>query len=436
LFILTLNIKTSRLSRFERERYMQKFRDLYITLTKSAMEQKLNEAITRLEKGDFDSHHLDCLLNPGKNPPIWSVRDCDCGEEECACVKACSFGALSKDENGKLCVDTDACQSCGECLYACQSPCLTDAKETLPILKEINEKKHPVYAMIAPAFIGQFSHDVSPGKLRTAFKLLGFAGMVEVALFADILTLKEALEFDRHVKTNEDYMLTSCCCPVWLSMCKKAGLLDHIPGSVSPMVACGRGIKRLHPDAVTVFIGPCIAKKAEAKEADVRDAVDYVLTFQEVQEMFSIAEIDLASLPEDDREHSSTAGRTYAYSGGVSQAVHACLDKLRPGRSIPLTSQSADGVAGCRELIQKVLKGELSANFVEGMGCKGGCVGGPKVLIDHESGKNHVQTYGSEAAYETPAENPYVIELLHRLGFSTVEELLEKDDIFTRHFIQ
>lgn len=415
---------------------MQKFRDLYVQLTKSALKKELEEAIRRLEDGDFDSHHLDCLLNPGKKPPIWTIRDCTCDEEECACVKSCSFGALSKDENGKLQVDTDACQSCGACLSACESSCLTDAKETLPILKEINEKKHPVYAMIAPAFIGQFSENVTPGKLRTAFKLLGFDGMVEVALFADILTLKEALEFDRHIKTNTDYMLTSCCCPVWISMCKKAGLLDHVPGSVSPMVACGRGIKRLHPDAVTVFIGPCIAKKAEAKEADVADAVDYVLTFQEVQEILTIAEIDLDSLPEDDREHSSTAGRTYAYSGGVSTAVHNCLEKLRPKRNIPLTSECADGVSGCRDLIQNVKEGHLNANFIEGMGCTGGCVGGPKVLIDHQSGKEHVENYGSEATYETPAENPYVIELLHRLGFATVEELLEKDDIFTRHFTQ
>lgn len=415
---------------------MQKFRDLYVNLTKSALKKELEEAIRRLEEGDFDSHHLDCLLNPEKKPPVWTVRDCNCDDEDCACVKSCSFDALSKDENGKLRVDSDACQSCGECLSACQSSCLTDAKYALPILHEINEKKHPVYAMIAPAFIGQFSTEVTPGKLRSAFKLLGFSGMVEVALFADILTLKEALEFDRHIKTNTDYMLTSCCCPVWISMCKKAGLLDHLPGSVSPMVACGRGIKRLHPDAITIFIGPCIAKKAEAKEADISDAVDYVLTFQEIQEMFDLAEIDLANLPEDDREHSSTAGRTYAYSGGVSTAVHNCLEKLRPERSIPLTSECADGVKGCRTLIQKVTEGKLTANFIEGMGCNGGCVGGPKVLIDHKSGKEHVEAYGDEAAYETPAENPYVIELLHRLGYATVEELLEKDDIFTRHFTQ
>lgn len=415
---------------------MQSFKELYIKLTKSALKKELEEAIKRLESGDFESHHLDCLLNPKKQAPVWAVRSCDCGKEDCQCLNSCQFGALSKNEKGELVVTEEACVSCGACLDACETSCLTDAKETLPILKEINETNRPVYAMIAPAFIGQFSKAVTPGKLRTAFKLLGFSGMVEVALFADILTLKEALEFDRFVKTDKDYMLTSCCCPVWLALCRKAGLLDHIPASVSPMIACGRGIKRLHPDAITVFIGPCIAKKSEAKEPDVADAVDYVLTFQETKEILELAGIEPEKLPDDGREHSSTAGRIYAYSGGVSEAVHGCLERLRPNRSLPFTAENADGIPGCRALIQKVQSGEITANFIEGMGCNGGCVGGPKVLIDKVDGAAHVKEYGSEAAYASPAENPYVIELLHRLGYATVEELLEKDDIFTRHFAE
>ena len=412
---------------------MQTFKDLYKTLTKAALQRELEQALARLEKDDFNSHHLDCLLNPKDNPPVWSTKSCACDDSSCDCLQVCTFGALSRNEKNELVIDGNACQSCGACLAACKSDCLTDAKQTLPLLKEIQENNRPVYAMIAPAFIGQFQQDVTPGKLRTAFRLLGFEGMVEVALFADILTLKEALEFDRSVKTESDYMLTSCCCPVWLAMCRKAGLMDHIPGSVSPMVACGRSIKRLHPDAVTVFIGPCIAKKSEAREKDVADAVDYVLTFQEIQEIFDIAGLDLTNLPEDDREHSSTAGRIYAYAGGVSEAVHDCLERLRPNRTIPLTSQRADGVKGCRELIEQVLSGNLTANFLEGMGCAGGCVGGPKVLLGVEDGKEHVKDYGAKAVYASPAENPYVIELLNRLGFATIDELLEKDDIFTRH---
>ena len=144
--------------------------------------------------------------------------------------------------------------------------------------------------MVAPAFLGQFSEKVTPGKLRTAFQALGFTGMVEVALFADILTLKEALEFDKHVNEEGDYQLTSCCCPIWISMIRKMyhELMPHVPGAVSPMVACGRMIKQLHPDALTVFAGPCLAKKSEAKEPDIAGAVDYVLTFQEIQDIFCL----------------------------------------------------------------------------------------------------------------------------------------------------
>ncbi len=413
---------------------MQSFKELYINLTKAALQNKLEEAIKKLENEDINTHHLSCLLHPEEHAPIISTSPCECHDEDCNCQKSCLFNALSKNEKGEIIIDPSACQYCGVCVDACRAERLTDAKQTLPVLEEIHRKERPVYAMIAPAFIGQFSHDVTPGKLRAAFKCLGFAGMLEVALFADILTLKEALEFDKAVKNEKDYMLTSCCCPIWLAMCRKAGLMDHIPGSVSPMVACGRSIKRLHPDAITVFIGPCMAKKAEAKEKDIKDAVDHVLTFQEIQEVFELAGINPALLNEDDREHSSTAGRIYAYAGGVSQAVKGCLEKLRPARSLPLKATCADGVPACRELIDHVLAGDITANFLEGMGCVGGCVGGPKILIDTEEGKEHVKEYGKEALYESPAENPYVVELLHRLGYPTIESLLTQDDIFARHF--
>ena len=108
--------------------------------------------------------------------------------------------------------------------------------------QEIQKTKRQAYMMIAPAFFGQFSENVTPGKLRQAFKKLGFAGMVEVALFADVLTLREALEFDRHVKEKGDFQLTSFCCPVWVSLIRKKypELMPHVPGMVSPMAACGR----------------------------------------------------------------------------------------------------------------------------------------------------------------------------------------------------
>ena len=87
------------------------------------------------------------------------------------------------------------------------------------------------------------------------------------------------------------------------------------------MIAGGRTVKRLHPTAKTVFIGPCLAKKAEKKESDLVGAIDYVLTYQELSDLFSVSNIDLASLPEDKVPHASEAGIGYAYAGGVSEAV-------------------------------------------------------------------------------------------------------------------
>jgi iron only hydrogenase large subunit-like protein len=290
--------------------------------------------------------------------------------------------------------------------------------------------------MIAPAFISQFSSQVTPGKLRSAFKKLGFAGMVEVALFADILTLKEAFEFDSRIINESDFLLTSCCCPLWIALIRKIykQFVPYVPGSVSPMVACGRAIKQLEPDAVTVFVGPCIAKKAEAREADIADAVNHVLTFQEVRDIFEFAEINPSEMEDDLRDHSSKAGRIYARTGGVSEAVKSTVERISPDRKIIVKTQQANGMRECKEMLNAIKEGKLSANFIEGMGCVGGCVGGPKAILDREEGRNNVNHYGDQASYSTPIDNPYVIDLLHRLGFDTVESLLEHSDIFTREF--
>lgn len=272
--------------------------------------------------------------------------------------------------------------------------------------------------------------------LRSAFLRLGFDGMIEVALFADILTLKEALEFDKNITREGDFQLTSCCCPLWIAMIRKiySELQSHLPASVSPMIACGRSVKALHPDALTIFVGPCIAKKAEAREKDLVGAVDYVLTFQEVRDIFAAAGIDPAALEDRERDHSSRAGRIYARTGGVSEAVRSTVERLNPHRKISMRTRQADGVPGCRALIDDLLAGKIDANFFEGMGCVGGCVGGPKRIIPREEGERNVDAYGGDAASPTPIDNPYVIELLGRLGYPTVESLLTENDIFSRKF--
>ena len=413
------------------------FEELYARLAKAAVKNQLPEELDRVRREEFDPHQLDCLLNPELHPPVIRLGDCACSEsEKAACAGKCLFDALYRDEKGNVAVNRDLCVGCDECVRNCRARKLTESRDILPTLVAVHDAKAPVYALIAPAFINQFSSDVTPGKLRSAFKQIGFAGMVEVALFADILTLKEALEFDRNILKEEDFQLTSCCCPMWIAMIRRVyhELIPHVPGAVSPMVACGRSIKALYPDALTVFVGPCLAKKAEAREKDIADAVDHVLTFQEMRDIFEFAGIDPAKLPEDERDHSSRAGRIYAGTGGVSEAVQSTVERLNPNRTITVRAAQADGVPACKKMLSDALEGKVTANFIEGMGCVGGCVGGPKALIPKEEGRKNVFEYGNSAAYRTPLDNPFVLELLRRLGFDTVESLLEHSDIFTRDF--
>lgn len=416
---------------------MQSFNELYNRLVKSAVENKTLEELEKVRKLSFDSHQLDCLIHPDKYAPVWKIGDCSCSDKEnCDCVSKCLFDAVEKDEKGNVTINKDLCVGCSECIESCKAKKLVSSKDILPTLEAVNSAKGPVYAMIAPAFISQFSEQVTPGKLRSAFKQLGFAGMVEVALFADILTLKEALEFDKNILDETDYLLTSCCCPMWIAMIRRVynQFVTHVPGSVSPMVACGRSIKQLEPNSITVFIGPCIAKKAEAREPDIEDSTDFVLTFQEVRDIFEFANINPAEMEDDPRDHSSKAGRIYARTGGVSEAVRDTVKRLNPDRKISVRTQQADGMPACKEMLNALKGGNITANFLEGMGCVGGCVGGPKAILNREEGRTNVNKYGSQAIYTTPIDNPYVIDLLHRLGFDTVESLLEHSDIFTRQF--
>jgi iron only hydrogenase large subunit-like protein len=405
------------------------FKELYNEVVSEAVKKDPSK-LKAYDK--LDKYQLDCLLYPEQHTVIWRLKPCPCPpEKQRECEASCEYGAIRPGME----FDDEKCVGCGECVDNCPENNLTDNRQAVPILNAIREGRL-VYAMIAPAFLGQYSPEVTPGRLRSAFFKAGFKGMIEVALFADILTLKEALEFDANILKDSDFQLTSCCCPLWIAMIRKVynKLMPHVPGSVSPMIACGRAIKTLYPDAVTVFIGPCIAKKAEARESDLKGAVDYVLTFREMKDIFDIMQINPEDFDEEDREHSSRAGRIYARTGGVSEAVKTAVSRISPDRKISVRTECADGVKACRNMLDRLLRGETNANFFEGMGCVGGCVGGPKAVIDTEKGTENVNVYGDKAVFESPIDNPYVIKILNRLGFDTVESLLGDSEIFTRHF--
>ena len=348
----------------------------------------------------YDPEQLKCLLQPQRHKPRWRMEDVF--ESDGSPKKA---AGLSKDAAAAL-------QALGQ------------------------NQERLAFVLVAPAFYGQFSDEISPGMLRSAFHKLGVDGFVEVALFADILTLREALEFDRNIHTEHDYMLTSCCCPMWPAMIKKqyARLVPHVPPSVSPMIAAGRTVKKLYPEAYTIFVGPCIAKKAEAKDKDVAGAIDVVLTFEETKHIFAILGVDLFAQENISREYSSHMGRIYARSGGVSLAVQKTLERLHPARRISLQAQHADGVPDCRKMLTDIMDGRAKANFFEGMGCAGGCIGGPKSLLQREDARVRVNAYGKQSRFATPLDNPYVLKLLHMLDFTTLDSLLEDKEFLVRKF--
>ncbi|MBB6219000.1 iron only hydrogenase large subunit-like protein [Anaerosolibacter carboniphilus] len=322
------------------------------------------------------------------------------------------------------------CLGCGKCIGECPLGAISDKIEFIPIIKMLQEKKQPIYATIAPAYIGQLGEHMTPGKMRSALKWMGFTDMIEVAVFADILTVKEAYEFDHMVKTEKDFFITSCCCPVWVGLIQKnfKDIEDHVSPSVSPMIASGRVLKALNPDAKVVFIGPCIAKKAEAKIEELKDAIDYVLTFRELHEIFGALEIDLDALEEDHREEASFAGRVYARTGGVSKAVELSVNRVVQ-RKIPFKSICFDGAKDCKDGLKRLIEGEIEANFIEGMGCVGGCVGGPRTIASIEEATEKVNRYSESTPMKTPFDNNNVLQLITSLGLKRLESLEDEESI-------
>jgi iron only hydrogenase large subunit-like protein len=405
---------------------MLTFDELYKKVAESSKTKVVDEELKKLK---YDPYHLECVLKPELTRPRWIESNENCNSNFIDCL----YKSLVKDGNTYT-IEYKS-EKCRQCIDENNAKKILASKDAMAVLDAIKDGTRPVYAAIAPAFLSQFDV-VNDGQLRTAFKQIGFAGMIEVSLFADILTLKEALEFDTKILEEGDYMLTSCCCPMWVNLIRvlHPEYLEHVPKAVSPMVAAGRVIKKLVPNAFTVFIGPCLAKKSEAKDADIKDAIDVVLTFQEIKDIFNAAKISDKNLPVDLREHSSAGGRNYAVTSGVSKALDATLNKLDPNKRIKVKAVQANGILECKELMKKLQEGQISANFIEGMGCIGGCVGGPKSLIGKDEATKKVNEYVDKAIYKTPLDNPYIVELLYRINIKTVEELLEDHEIFTRYF--
>lgn len=363
-------------------------------------------------------------------------EDCEVVEGKTKCQSVCPINAILKDpmSNDKW-IDEKSCIYCGRCVTVCKNHNYIDTPQFMPLVGLL--KLRPVVAIVAPAIAGQFGKDVTLDQLREAFVKVGFTDMIEVAMGADILSIKEAMEFNEHVNKEGDFMISSCCCPVWVTLLKKVyhQLIPDFSPSISPMIAVGRIAKKLKPNAKVVFVGPCLAKKAEAKEEDLAGAIDFVLTFEELKVIFEILDIhpeQLKGIPSVD--YASTGGRLYARSGGVSQAVSDIVDQIFPKKRDLFRAVQVDGVKDCRAMLEQLEKGEIKASFIEGMACPGGCVGGPKAIIDKEEGRKAVDETAYESAIKIPVNSQVIGETLSQLGIKNVKELVYKGSMFEREF--
>lgn len=365
--------------------------------------------------------------------------DCIDVNGETMCQKSCPFDAIFIDsEKNTSVIDNDKCTDCGFCVEACPTGGILDRVEFIPLL-ELLKSGYPVIAAVAPAIIGQLGDNITIDQLRTAFKKIGFTEMIEVAFFADMLTLKESVEFDHFVKKREDLMITSCCCPMWVGMLKRVynDLVKYVSPSVSPMIASGRVMKKLNPNCKVVFIGPCIAKKAEAKEKDLLGDIDFVLTFAEVKDIFEALNVNLSELEEDpSAEYASRGGRLYARTGGVSTAVTEAIEKLFPEKYELVRTVQANGVKECKAILEKAKNGDVDANFIEGMGCIGGCVGGPKAILSREKGREHVNHLADNSSIKVSVDSHCMNKILDDLGIKSINDFKdeEKVKIFERKF--
>ena len=314
------------------------------------------------------------------------------------CQISCKVKAISINDDNAASIDDDKCIQCGACVYQCPFGAITDKSfilNVIDLLKKSEENKsYKVYAVVAPSISSQFTY-AKLGQVITGLKELGFFTVVEAALGADMVAQAESKEL------SEKGFLTSSCCPAFVKYVKNSfpTLLPHVSHNLSPMAALARYIKKTDEGAKVVFIGPCTAKKAEAQLDSVKPYVDAVLTFEELQALFDSRNIDIMILGEDVLDNASYYGRIFARSGGLSDAVRQGL--LEQNIDFNLKAVACDGIDECRTALLKKSKNVLDANFIEGMACVGGCIGGAGCLTHGEKNKAEVDKYGKEALEKT-----------------------------------
>ena len=304
-------------------------------------------------------------------------------------------------EEKQACIDNSKCISCGACVYACPFGAINEKSYILNVISMLQgsqeNQAYKVYAIVAPSISSQFTY-AKLGQVITGLRKLGFHTVIEAALGADMVAQEESKEL------AEKGFLTSSCCPAFVKYIEKSfpELLPFVSHNLSPMATIAKYVKEHEANCKTVFIGPCTAKKMEVQKESVKPYVDAVLTFEELQALFDSRAIDVTALEEDVLDNASYFGRIFARSGGLSDAVAEGIKEQN--LNFVLKPCICDGIEQCRVALFQKKAGKLQANFIEGMACVGGCIGGAGCLTHGEKNKAEVDKYGNEALEKTIAD--------------------------------
>ena len=306
------------------------------------------------------------------------------------CEEVCPVNAIRKNNLGVVEIDFERCISCGACVSGCPFGAVHEKSQLIDILKAIKSGT-PVTAMIAPALQGQFPEPV--GRLAAALIRAGFTHVMETAEGADLTATHEAEEFAERMVSGEPFMTTSCCAAYRELAAKLVPeLKNYISDTPTPMSYTSRIAKERFPGCITVFIGPCAAKRKEG----LKDPnVDYVMSIEEMGALFVAKRIELSEC--EDYEFSvpsSAEAREFAVTGGVSRAVVTashestavkpfCIDGLDKKAIGLLKSFAVSGVCS-------------QGNLIEVMACRGGCIGGSSILNTPKSAEAKIKAYAAE----------------------------------------
>ena len=313
------------------------------------------------------------------------------------CEEACPVGAITKDQTGHEQIDYDKCIFCGNCIRECPFGAMMDKSQLVDVIRHIMEKKQKVTALYAPAIAAQFK--VSSGQLEAALMQAGFTNVYEVAQGADICADKEAKEFEERMKRGDKMMTTSCCSAyVRAVQIHVPALKPCVSATRSPMHYTAEIAKKEDPQCITVFIGPCLAKRREGYDDD---DVDYVLSIEEVGALFMAKNIEISKL--EAVQHTSIpspTGRGFAKTGGVAKAVEVRLSDKSILRPAVINGLNKAGMKQL-ELYGKINEGILKSddktpNLIEVMSCEGGCIGGPLVITNPKVADSLLNSYVNE----------------------------------------